>query len=38
MPPGTYSIVVLADPVVRFDGVMVAPGESVARVMSEAPG
>ena len=31
--PGTYSIVVLTDPVVRFDGILVDPGQSVAREM-----
>ena len=31
--PGTYSIVVLADPVVRFDGVVVEPSQSVSREM-----
>jgi hypothetical protein len=29
--PGTYSVVVLTDPVVRFDGVAVGPGEGVSR-------
>jgi hypothetical protein len=37
VPPGTYSVVVLAEPVVRFDGVTVAPDESVTRVMPAAP-
>ena len=37
VPPGTYSVVVLADPVVRFDAVPVAPDESVTRVMPEVP-
>jgi hypothetical protein len=36
--PGTYSIVVAADPVVRFDAVRVEPGERVTRDMPpEAP-
>jgi hypothetical protein len=29
--PGTYSILVLADPVVRFDAITVGPGESITR-------
>ena len=36
VPPGTYSIVVLSDPVVRFDGVAVGPEEAVVREMPSA--
>lgn len=36
VPPGTYSLVVLADPVTRFDGVIVEPGAAVSRTL-EAP-
>ena len=38
VPPGTYSIVVLSDPVVRFDGVAVGPEEAVVREMPSASG
>ena len=31
--PGTYSVVVLTDPVVRFDGILIEPGQSVEREM-----
>jgi Ca-activated chloride channel family protein len=30
LPPGTYSIVVLTDPVVRFDGIEVGPGQPIS--------
>jgi hypothetical protein len=35
--PGTYSVVVLTDPVARFDGVQIEPGGSAALALPDAP-
>jgi Mg-chelatase subunit ChlD len=36
VPPGTYSVVVLADPTVRFDAVEVSPGKRASLELPEA--
>ena len=35
VPPGTYSVVVLTDPVVRFDGIVIEPGKDAALQLPE---
>jgi hypothetical protein len=37
LPPGTYSVVVLSDPVTRFDGVVMEPDGSVRLVLEPPP-